>query len=440
MVLTAAVVTGCGTQGADEKLTVWSLESQPARVATLQKLGRAFTQQSGTPVEVVPVDEDQYNQLVVSSAAAGELPDVIAGLDLTMAAKLATNGLLDTKAANNVINRLGPDTFMPRTLQRATFDGRLAAVPSDSWTSVLVYRKDLFRAAGLKPPTDYESIRAAAAKLDGHGRVGFAGLTETRETFEHLALANGCQLVGNQGEVTIDTPQCKRAFTFYNTLISKYSAAGLQDSDSVRSMYLSGRAAMAVYSSYLLDELAGLQPDLVPSCDECVSDPAYLAKNSGVVTTITGPDGAKSQFGKQANWAITADASAPADDFVAYMMSEGYEEWIAMSPEGKVPNRQGTRTDPTAYVDAWRSMRSGEQPRAPLSNFYAPPVINDIAKSPASTNEWAIEQDQADLLGAILGEQPIVQALSQMFNESLSPTEAAEQARRDVESIQESLR
>ena len=48
---------------------------------------------------------------------------------------------------------------------------------------------------------------------------------------------------------------------------------------------------MIIWSTFILDEMAGLRNDALPSCPECKKDPAFLAKNSGVVTAIQGPSG-----------------------------------------------------------------------------------------------------------------------------------------------------
>ena len=47
----------------------------------------------------------------------------------------------------------------------AQFDGMTAAVPVDGWTQMVVYRKDLFDAAGLAPPNSYANIEAAIDAL-----------------------------------------------------------------------------------------------------------------------------------------------------------------------------------------------------------------------------------------------------------------------------------
>ena len=88
--------------------------------------------------------------------------------------------------------------------------------------------------AGLEEPSTYDSIRAAAQELDSPDVAGFvganiAGDAFTEQTFEHIALGNGCQMVDDAGEVTIDSPECVEAFDFYGELQQDYSVSGEQD-------------------------------------------------------------------------------------------------------------------------------------------------------------------------------------------------------------------
>src|ERR671911_387884 len=124
--------------------------------------------------------------------------------------------------------------------------------------------EDLFEKAGVQPPQTYDDIMAAAKALDSSKVAGFVGATAagdafTQQTFEHLALGNGCQMVDDAGEVTMDSPQCVAAFEFYGDLIKSYSVSGTQDVDTVRASYFAGQSAMAIWSTFLLDELAGLR-------------------------------------------------------------------------------------------------------------------------------------------------------------------------------------
>ena len=66
-------------------------------------------------------------------------------------------------------------------------------------------------------------------------------------------------------------------------------------------------------------------------------------------------------------------------------MSDGYEPWIAIAPEGKIPVRTGTTPGSTTYSDAWAKMDVGVDTKAPLSKFYGPEVIDALTSGAAST-------------------------------------------------------
>ena len=454
LLMLAAGAGGCGGggdassggDGAGAPLKVWTLENLPDRLTATQSIVDGFTANTGVEVELIGIDENQFNQLVTSAAAAGDLPDVIGALSLPAVRTLSANELLDTEAAAAVVDSLGAGTFFPRTLELTRDGGAQLSVPSDGWAQLLVYRKDLFDAAGLAVPDTYAAIRAGAEALDSDEVAGFVGATVpndafTQQTFEHLALGNGCELVDDAGEVTIDSQQCVDAFAFYGDLVTSYSVPGAQDVDTTRATYFAGQAAMVVWSSFILDEMAGLREDAAPSCPECQTDPAFLAKNSGIVTAIAGPDGAEAaQFGEVVSWAITAEsANEPARQFVEHMMSDGYEAWIGIAPEGKFPARQGNAEVATAYVDAWQTLPAGVTTKAPLSDFYRPEVLEALRTSPDTFSRWGITQGQGDLVGAILGELPVPQAVSALAGGEVDATAAAKQAAESVRSIQESL-
>ena len=79
---------------------------------------------------------------------------------------------------------LGKDTFAPGALNMAKKGSKIAAVPVDGWTQMVVYRKDLFENAELAPPTSYANIVAAVEKLSKqNGMFGFVAATKTDENF-----------------------------------------------------------------------------------------------------------------------------------------------------------------------------------------------------------------------------------------------------------------
>ena len=275
-----AVVTGCGSgddsggssdAAAAKSITVWSLENQTDRFTKTQAIAKAFTAKTGITVDLQAVDENQLPQLITQGAQAGTLPDVIGGVPLATVRQLQQQKLLDTEVAGDVVNDLKAETFAPAALALTKDGDTQLAVPSDAWTQILVYRKDLFEAAGLAPPTTYESLQKAAQALTRAAQFGITLATDpadvfTSQTFESLALGNDCQLVDDQGAVTLNSPQCTDSFDLYSQLAAQSSPKGTQTVDSTRESYFAGQSAMVLWSTFLLDELAGLRNDALPTC------------------------------------------------------------------------------------------------------------------------------------------------------------------------------
>ncbi|NUR93331.1 MAG: bicyclomycin resistance protein, partial [Nonomuraea sp.] len=182
-------------------------------------------------------------------------------------------------------------------------------------------------------------------------------------------------------------------------------------------------------------ELAGLRKDALPSCPECRKDPEWLAKNTGVVTALKGPDGQQpAQYGEIVSWAVTRDAAKDsAQRFVSFMMDEGYERWLGMAPEGKFPTRQG-------FADKWNKLPAGVDTKKPLSQVYPADVLDALRRSPDTFSRWGIPQGQGKLVGATMGELPVPKALSALVEGTLTPQAAAAQAQRDVETIKRGIR
>ena len=227
------------------------------------------------------------------------------------------------------------------------------AVPGSAWQQLIYYRKDLFAEAGLKAPRTYADIIAAARKLDSPELAGIVAANKTgqgftQQSFEHIAQGNGCEMVDAKGRITFDSPQCVAALGFYRDLLKDYSMPGAQDIDTVRAAYFAGKAAMAIWPTQMLDELAGTRIDARPSCPECSKDPLFLARNTGVVAGLQGPDGQRpAHFGEVISWTVTADSDTePARRFVEYFLTDGYADWLAIAPEERVPVRSGSAANP----------------------------------------------------------------------------------------------
>jgi multiple sugar transport system substrate-binding protein len=446
----AAAAVGCGgddsggSGGGGETLTVWNNEFQPDRMAATQDILDDFTKKTGIKTKLVAVPEDQLATLMTNAAAAGKLPDVVLGTPLDQSQQYAAEDIFDSDAAQAVVDKLGTDTFSKKALDLVTRDGKATGVPSDGWGQLLIYRKDLFDKAGLGEPKSLDDIMSAAQKLNGDGLAGITLATKagdgfTAETFEHVALAEGCQLIDDGGNVTFDTPACVNALKWYGDIASKYSVKGAQDVDSTRGTYFAGRAAMMFWSPFLLDGMAGLRNDTKPSCPQCKKDPAFLAKNSGLVGPIAGSGGTPSQFGVVSTVNISVDApTEDAEKLAEYMLTDGYVRWLALSPQGKYPVRSGDSSDPKKYQTAWAELESGVDRKAPLKKFYSQASIDSLAEGVANFQRWGFAQGQGALIGALRGEQPIANAVADVIG-GKDPAAVAKETQSKVEEVKAGL-
>jgi multiple sugar transport system substrate-binding protein len=444
------IVAGCGGSqkpssaggGSSKPITVWIGENQPERLSATRANAADFTRRSGIAVKIVPIGDDELPAMIDKATRAGSLPDV-AQLGMASAHAYLKQGLLDGEVAQDLVDVLGEDTFSARALSLVTIEGRVAAVPSDGWGQLLIYRKDLFAKAGLPAPRSLSDVARAASRLQ---RAGMAGITLatsddnfTAETFEHVALAEGCQAVDDGGNVTLTSPACRRAFDFYVRLARRYSIEGPQDVDTTRDAYFAGRAAMIFWSPFLLDAMAGLRNDAVPSCPECRADPAYLARNSGLVGPLKRSDGSAAQYGNVSTWGIFERANADgAKRFVEYMMSDGYLRWLALSPQGKYPVRFGDHADPERFVTAWSRLQSGVERKAPLRRFYSEASVKSLGAGVQNFQRWGFEQGHAALIGALDGPRPIPKALAAAIAGRIDAGRAAAQAQAGAEKVKAS--
>jgi multiple sugar transport system substrate-binding protein len=437
--------SGSGSGGA-KQITVWSEENDADRITATKANIAKFTAATGIQVKLVGVADDQFQSLITSDAAAGTLPDVVGAVPLNSIQFLASNDLVDTATTSAIIKDLGASTFTKQALNLTTYQGKQVAIPSDAWVQLLLYRKDLFTQAGLTAPTTFDTIQAAAQKLNSSNVAGITMATDpadpfTEQTFEYFALANGCQLVDSSGQPALNSPACQATFNWYTNLVRNDSVRGTQTVDTTRATYFAGKAAMFVWSSYVLDELAGLRKDALPTCSQCKNDPTFLVKNTGIVTAVQGPNGsAPAQFGEIGSWAVTKGANASAaQKFVDYMLGDGYTDWLGLSPEGKFPVRTGTTSDPNHFVTAWQNLKTGVDTKAPLSQFYSADLLNTLGNSSKTISRWGLSEGKGALAAAVSGQLVIPKAVAAAANGSTSPSGADSQAQSAVTQVQKSL-
>ncbi|POF28576.1 ABC transporter substrate-binding protein [Roseibium marinum] len=409
--IAGALALGLTVAQADT-LRFWTTEEQPERLAKQEELAAAFKEKTGIEVNVIPVSESDLGTRATAAFAAGDLPDVIYHT-LQYALPWAEAGILDTEAATEVFENLGASTFAPGAAAMAAVDGGVASVPVDGWTQMVIYRKDLFEENGLAAPDSYENILAAVEKLHNPPEMfAFVSATKIDENFmsqvlEHVLLANGVSPVDANGFKPLDEKKTIEALDFYKA-ISKASPPGDLYWKQSRELYFAGKAAMIIWSPFILDELAGLRDSAPPTITD---DPtsSELASKTGVVTTLSGPSNADG-----AAWAdiryfgITNDADTEAAmQFVEFSMDEGYLSTLSIAPEGKFPIRRGNKDNATAFVDGWAELPVGVDRKAALTDLYDADTIKTIVSGLDTASRWGVKEGQLSLASKMINSQVI---------------------------------
>lgn len=417
--VTALVLTA--TAASADTIRFWTTEEQPERLAKQQEMAAAFEAETGNSVEVIPVTESDLGTRATAAFAAGDLPDVIYH-SLQYALPWAEAGILDVDAATDVVEGLGAETFAPGALSMAAVEDGYASVPVDGWTQMIVYRKDLFEAAGLDAPSSYANVEAALAKLHNPPEMyGFVAATKVDENFmsqvlEHVFLANGVSPVGPDGFKPLDVAKTTEVLDFYKA-IAKASPPGELYWKQSRELYFAGKAAMIIWSPFILDELAGLRDSAPPTINDDPTSSA-LASMTGIVTNFSGPSNpAGAAWGDVRYFGITSDADTdPAMEFVKFAMDEGYTQTLAIAPEGKFPVRRGTADDPTAFVEAWSKLPVGVDRKAPLSALYDQAMIDEIVGGLDVAQRWGVTEGQLGLASKMINSQVINRVVRQYID------------------------
>jgi multiple sugar transport system substrate-binding protein len=424
-----------------QEIDFWTSEDQPSRMEKQMEIAANFEAATGIVVNVIPVSEEDMVTRSTAAFAAGDLPDVM-NLSLANALGLASEGILDIEANNEVIESLGRDTFAEGPLTLGAVDDGVVGVPSSGWTQMLVYRKDLFDAAGLAAPSDFDSIQAAIEALhDPPNMFGFVAATDVSQDYmmqvlEHLFLANGMSLLDDAGNVDVDNAQTIETLEFYKTLADASPEGNLYWLQS-RELFLAGQAAMIVWSPFIMDELAGLR-DSVPVTVNDDPTSSALAEDTGFITRLAGPSNpGGAAWASVSYWGITVDAdTGPAQQWVEYLASEGYADWLSFAPEGFFPSRSGSTPGATDFVDLWSNLPVGVDRKAPLSDFYPADVIADIVAGLEVANLWGVAQGQRDLVGRLYGTRVMSELVREFLDGERTAASTAALMQLEVEALQ----
>jgi ABC-type glycerol-3-phosphate transport system substrate-binding protein len=222
-------------------------------------------------VEVEAMHYDHMSGPTLASLAADrpELDLVI--LDNPWVEGLAGAGRLEPLEARIAAAGVDWEGYYPTLRAAAEIGGRIWGVPFYTWTPGLVYRRDLWEAAGVPAPGSLEELAAAAKTLTTPGRAGIAMQPRAGydlcEEFGSWLFAAGGAIQDGAGRVVLDSAAARHALAVYLDVHATAAPPGSLEwafDDSLRAL-AEGRAAAAVNCNWAvpwLNSRQGPAPEL----------------------------------------------------------------------------------------------------------------------------------------------------------------------------------
>src|SRR5580658_4427954 len=254
----------------------------------------------------------------------------------------AKDGWLDNLSSQYIASDPSYDAsdILPSISNALSYKGSLYSVPFYGESSMLYYRTDLFKAAGLTMPTHptWQQVAAFAAKLNQPGKVsgvclrGLAGWGDNMASLDTVVNTFGGEWFNQSWQPQLTSPAFEAATNFYVNLIRKdgESGASADSFNQLLTLYGQGKCAMWYDSTVAATSIATTYPSVFANTGYAFA-PVDKTTSSGWLWS----------------WALgipqgTANSGA-AWKFVSWATSKNYDSLVA-SKYGWAAVPPGTRT------------------------------------------------------------------------------------------------
>ena len=377
----------------------------------------------GIVVKYQQLSWGDYTQKLLSAVQAGNPPDVgggDSGIPFTMDAQGQTLYIDD------LYKQWQKDgTFkdmVPWAYKKWEYRGHDLGITWQFDQRAIFYRKDLFRKAGVKVPTTWQELLAAAKKLNNPkaGIIGIAvpgkqGSYDTDQFYMTLVLQAGGGIADPKGNPTFNTPQQLKALEFEKQLVSCCAARGTPawTMAETEKALAQGKAAMAFGGGWFINDLkttAGAKGTAATTA-------RMVLQNLGVLPVLIGPGGPKAQHCVSfANpWMIYKQTKHPTEAkiFLKWMMQKNnLRKLYEAEPGDKWPVYRSLQDDP-AYqanpltatlakqvvkygIDYWYPNNEAAVGIASLGTSIADIIVNPVITG-SRTPQQALKDAQSKL-------------------------------------------
>ncbi|MFF9194177.1 extracellular solute-binding protein [Streptomyces sp. NPDC014779] len=222
-VVSALALAGCGLLpgGGSTSRTVnlWLMRDSVSD-DFLQRFTEAFeAEHEGVELEVTVQDWTGIGKKVTEAITGDGGPDVIEVGNTQVAQYADTDKLYDLTLES--VRDLGSEDWLPGLAEPGSIDGAQYGIPWYAANRIVIYNKDLFAAAGIKPPKDRDQWLRDTAALDTGGTQGIYLAGQDWYTLAGFIWEEGGDLAVDRGGSwagALDSPAALRGMNFYKRL------------------------------------------------------------------------------------------------------------------------------------------------------------------------------------------------------------------------------
>jgi multiple sugar transport system substrate-binding protein len=345
-------VKGVAPKG-DGKLTLWVAGNSPDIQSAFGTVIANFEKDNpGFDVTVEYVGWGDLSTKLTTAFTGNVGPDVFMHGVAASAGFISKDQILDlTPYFEKMADK---DDFYPAMIQAGTVDGKLAIMPAEVTNYMLMYRKDLFKEAGLdpeNPPATWDDLVAAAQKLTKSDAKGItvAGLqmpyndnADCEMAYAPILRTYGGDLMSADGKtVAFNSDAGKQALQLYVDMVQKNKVSSIIDlpGDPNASLLGRGAAAMVISGQFDLSDIKANSPDIYSQI--------------GVALPPAGPSGKSVTMSSFSGFMIGKDSKNPDDAWtlISYLESPAALEIVDstslfLAPRQSMANADYITKDP----------------------------------------------------------------------------------------------
>jgi N,N'-diacetylchitobiose transport system substrate-binding protein len=272
-------LAGCGGSDDDDKapaaksggkvsgtVTAWIMDPGSPK---LQEVFNGYAKDfeaahAGTEVKIEFVPWAQAHDKFTTAIAGGKVPDV-AEMGTTWTPEFADQGAFEAVPA------AGKGEYVSSLVDAATLDGEVWGKPWYAGARGLIYRKDVFKKAGIdSPPKTWDELKAAAVAIKQKGGgiypIAFNGLTE-HYYLPTIWQAGGdiATQDGDSWKAALNSPEGVEAIDYYTSFYKNgytpKAAIGWEEPDA-QEAFINGDIAMLVAGGWTYNSIIQTKPEL----------------------------------------------------------------------------------------------------------------------------------------------------------------------------------